>query len=62
MPLSQRTVFKCKKCGYSKTFTIGDNLSPMDLLKKCPKCGEHMVMSGEKPKNIFETLLGRLGR
>lgn len=51
MPIAQKRVFKCKKCGYSKTYTIGDCLTPNDLMKKCPKCGGMMVMNSVEPKS-----------
>jgi len=61
MPIAQKRVFKCEKCGYSKTYTIGDCLTPSDLMKRCPKCGGKMVMSNEEPKSIFNFILRKLG-
>lgn len=57
MPVSREVVFKCRKCNYKKTYTIGDCLDPTDVLKKCPICGGMMVMgSNEDFKDLNDFL------
>ena len=56
MPLPQRKLFRCKKCGYSKTYTISDSMGARDLMKTCPKCGAKMYITGGKPENIFDKI------
>ena len=48
MPITQKRLFKCEKCGYSKTYTVGDYLTPNDLMKKWPKCSSMMVVSSDE--------------
>ncbi len=52
MPISKQVLFVCEMCNYKKVYTIGDNLTPNDLIKVCPKCGENM-----KRRDIIENTL-----
>jgi predicted nucleic-acid-binding Zn-ribbon protein len=57
MPVALPYKFTCKKCGYSKVYLIGDSITPLDFIKKCPKCGEVMERKRVKGKrNIFDIL------
>ncbi len=66
MPIAQKRVFKCEKCGYSKTYTVGDCLTPSDFMKNCPKCGGKMVVSSdENAKNtsgFLDSVLDLFGK
>lgn len=59
MPIPRDVTFKCPKCGYTLTKTIGDVIYPMDFLVNCPKCGNRMIMTNgisilDKLKNLFK--------
>lgn len=45
----------CPKCGYSKVVKPkSDALNPMDMMSKCPKCGEKMERSNT---NVLDDIL-----
>jgi len=57
MPVALPYKFTCKKCRYSKTYLIGDSITPLDFIKKCPKCGEVMERKRvEWERSIFNVL------
>ena len=59
MPIAQQITYKCPKCGYTITKTIGDVIiNPSDLVPStCPKCGKEMIKTNgiiESIKKLFE--------
>jgi len=58
LPIQQTKVFKCIKCGYKETRTVGDNLPDMSSIKPCPKCGNMMKPTDSSVKNIFGKIFG----
>ena len=58
MPIAQQITYKCPKCGFTITKTIGDVINPLDLIPPtCPKCGQKMIKTNgiiESIKKLFE--------
>jgi predicted RNA-binding Zn-ribbon protein involved in translation (DUF1610 family) len=48
--------YKCPKCGYKKVFYFGDTLTPIDFIKKCPRCGA-LMDRGENIRDFNKGIL-----
>ena len=55
MPIATHKLYKCPKCGYTKTIYQGDAITSFPI---CPKCKEMMELVGdsEKANDIFDSL------
>lgn len=52
MPVSQKIVIECLKCGYTKVITRNDALPDTSMFQECPKCGTLMVESQKRVDEV----------
>ncbi len=60
MPVAQKILFVCSKCGFKSYRTVGDQFPDPNDLKPCPKCGAHMKRH-EGDTGVMDEVVGGLG-
>lgn len=53
MPISTNKLYRCPKCGYTKTIFQGDVIVSFPT---CPKCEEMMELVGDSPSDGIDFL------